>query len=75
MLVTGGNDGIGLETSIGLARRFDDIDVFAVHPGVAASNLGGDMGGFVRWLKGALLISTEAGAQTSLFTKSKLFIT
>jgi retinol dehydrogenase 12 len=49
------------------ARRYDKINAFAVHPGVIASNLGGDIGRFGNWLKNVLLISTEEGAQTSLF--------
>ncbi|MEW6079879.1 MAG: SDR family NAD(P)-dependent oxidoreductase [Thermodesulfobacteriota bacterium] len=49
------------------SRRYEKWPAFAVHPGVVASNLGGDLGGFVHRLKKALFISTEAGAQTSLF--------
>lgn len=49
------------------ARRHKDIEAYAVHPGVVASDLGGEMGGMANWLKRQLLLSTALGAQTSLF--------
>ena len=48
-----------------LQRRYPRLNVFIVHPGVVATNLG--LGGAVsRAIKQHLLIDPEAGAQTSL---------
>ncbi len=50
-----------------LARRCRGLRVHAVHPGVIASELAGSSGGLAGALKRAALLSTRAGAQTSLF--------
>jgi NAD(P)-dependent dehydrogenase (short-subunit alcohol dehydrogenase family) len=49
------------------SRRYEQWPALAVHPGVVASNLGGGLNGWILRLKKALFISTEAGAQTTLF--------
>ena len=53
-----------------LQRRHPDLNVFAVHPGVVASGLGGG-GKFAAWLKRALLITPQDGAQTTLMCASQ----
>ena len=53
-----------------LQRRHPELNVFAVHPGVVASGLGGG-GKFAAWLKRALLITTQDGAQTTLMCASQ----
>jgi NAD(P)-dependent dehydrogenase (short-subunit alcohol dehydrogenase family) len=50
-----------------LSRRHPELRVCAVHPGVIASELAGPSSGLGAALKNALLLSTEAGAQTSLW--------
>ncbi|CAG0954820.1 hypothetical protein MYXO_00422 [Myxococcaceae bacterium] len=50
-----------------LAARHPELCVVAVHPGVVASELGGASRGVGGTVKRALLLSTEAGAQTPLF--------
>jgi retinol dehydrogenase 12 len=48
-------------------KRFKEIEAYAAHPGVVASNLGGEASGFVRkLLRSKIMISTEKGAQTTL---------
>lgn len=49
-----------------LARRHPELTVHAAHPGVVASNLGGDLGRLGKAIRGRLMISTELGAQTPL---------
>lgn len=49
------------------ARRFPALRVHAVHPGVIASELSGTNTGAVGWVKRKMMLSTEAGAQTTLF--------
>jgi NAD(P)-dependent dehydrogenase (short-subunit alcohol dehydrogenase family) len=53
-----------------LQRRHPDLNVFAVHPGVVASGLGRG-GKFAAWLKRALLITPQDGAQTTLMCASQ----
>ena len=50
-----------------LARRFPNLHVYAVHPGVVASELGGVDGGIGGWVKRRTMIPLGQGAQTSLF--------
>ena len=47
-------------------KRYKGINAYAVHPGVVASNLGGEASGFARWVRSKIMISTEEGSQTSL---------
>ena len=50
-----------------LARRHPELAVFIVHPGVVATNLGGDAGGAIAdAVKRRLMIAPEQGAQTAL---------
>ena len=49
-----------------LSERYPGRPVFCVHPGVIASGLAGGSTGVAFALKRALLLSPEAGAQTSL---------
>jgi len=49
-----------------LARRQSELDVFVVHPGIVATNLGGDAGRIGNALKRRLMISPEQGAQMPL---------
>jgi NAD(P)-dependent dehydrogenase (short-subunit alcohol dehydrogenase family) len=49
-----------------LAARHPELCALAVHPGVVASELAGSSRGVGGAIKRALLLSTEAGAQTSL---------
>ena len=53
-----------------LQRRHPQLNVFAVHPGLVASGLGGG-GKLATWLKQALLITPKDGAQTSLMCASQ----
>jgi retinol dehydrogenase-12 len=50
-----------------LQRRYQDLEVYVVHPGVVASRLGGEATGFAAFMKNVLLIDLEAGAQTPLW--------
>jgi NAD(P)-dependent dehydrogenase (short-subunit alcohol dehydrogenase family) len=58
-----GNLWIGAE----LARRSPGLEVAVVHPGVVATNLGGDAGALGNRLKRRIMISPELGAQMPLF--------
>lgn len=49
-----------------LQRRFSDLRVSSAHPGVVATNLGGDAGELGNRLKKLLMIAPELGAQTPL---------
>lgn len=49
-----------------LGERLDGLEVRVVHPGVVATNLGGDVGALGRRLKGMFFISPELGAQMPL---------
>jgi NAD(P)-dependent dehydrogenase (short-subunit alcohol dehydrogenase family) len=49
-----------------LARRHPELEVFVVHPGVIATNLGGDAGAFGNAIKRQVMISPQQGAQTAL---------
>jgi NAD(P)-dependent dehydrogenase (short-subunit alcohol dehydrogenase family) len=57
-----GNLWIGAE----LARRDSALEVAVVHPGVVATNLGGNAGAAGDWLKRRIMISPELGAETPL---------
>jgi dehydrogenase/reductase SDR family protein 12 len=50
-----------------LARRAPELEVAAVHPGVVATGLGGELGGAARRLKEWLMIPPELGAQMPLY--------
>jgi NAD(P)-dependent dehydrogenase (short-subunit alcohol dehydrogenase family) len=58
-----GNLWIGAE----LAKRSPSLEVAVVHPGVVATNLGGDAGALGNRLKRRILISPELGAQMPLY--------
>ena len=58
-----GNLWIGAE----LAKRSPSLEVAVVHPGVVATNLGGDAGALGNFVKRRILISPELGAQMPLF--------
>lgn len=47
------------------------VDVFAVHPGAVASELGAPENAFVQWIKQRIMIPVELGAQTSLYCASQ----
>ena len=49
-----------------LTRRFPELAVYSVHPGVVASQIGGSMGPFVDRLRTRLMLSPELGAQMPL---------
>lgn len=49
-----------------LQRRFPEIEVYSVHPGVIASNLGGEATGFAAKMRDAMLLDVKAGAQMPL---------
>jgi len=49
-----------------LARRRPELEVRVVHPGVVATNLGGDAGSLGNWFKRLVMISPEQGAQMPL---------
>ena len=57
-----GNLWIGAE----LARRSLGLEVAVVHPGVVATNLGGEAGALANRFKQLIMISPELGAQTPL---------
>jgi NAD(P)-dependent dehydrogenase (short-subunit alcohol dehydrogenase family) len=50
-----------------LQRRYPELEVHAVHPGVVASGLGGEASGFSAFMKGVMMLDLEAGAQTPLW--------
>jgi NAD(P)-dependent dehydrogenase (short-subunit alcohol dehydrogenase family) len=50
-----------------LQRRYPDLEVCAVHPGVIASGLGGKATGFAAFMQGIMLLDVERGAQTPLW--------
>ncbi len=50
-----------------LARRRPRLSVWAVHPGVVASELSGSNRGVAGWVKRRMMLSPEQGAQASLF--------
>lgn len=50
-----------------LARRYPRLRVHAVHPGVIASELGGTGSHLVSFIKRALMLSIDQGAETSIF--------
>jgi NAD(P)-dependent dehydrogenase (short-subunit alcohol dehydrogenase family) len=49
-----------------LARRAPELEVRTVHPGVVATNLGGEVSGLGVWIKRQLMIPPELGAQMPL---------
>jgi NAD(P)-dependent dehydrogenase (short-subunit alcohol dehydrogenase family) len=49
-----------------LQRRHPELEVHVAHPGVVASNLGGEVTGFARTIRDMMMIGVEAGAQTPL---------
>lgn len=49
-----------------MARRFESVEPFAVHPGVCATDLGGSMGSVGDRFRASTFISPELGAQMSL---------
>jgi NAD(P)-dependent dehydrogenase (short-subunit alcohol dehydrogenase family) len=49
-----------------LAARRPAFEVRVVHPGVVATNLGGDLGGLGGWLRRRVMIPAELGAQMPL---------
>ncbi len=49
-----------------LVARAPGLEVRVVHPGVVATNLGGDAGAVGDWLKRRIMISPERGAQMPL---------
>ena len=49
-----------------LARRSPGLEVAVVHPGVVATNLGGESGALGRRLKQLVMITPELGAQLPL---------
>ena len=49
-----------------LTRRFPKLCVFVAHPGVVATNLGGNAGALGDRIKARFMISPELGAQTAL---------
>lgn len=57
-----GNFWIGRE----LQRRHPDLNVYIVHPGLVATNLGGYSRGFLNWAKTRLMIHPRDGAQMAL---------
>jgi len=50
-----------------LERRCPELEVYSVHPGVVATNLGGSLGRLGDRLRQRLLLSPELGAQTPLW--------
>lgn len=55
-----------LWVAAGLVRHRPDFEVRVVHPGVVATNLGGDAGSAGNWIKRLVMISPEEGAQMPL---------
>jgi NAD(P)-dependent dehydrogenase (short-subunit alcohol dehydrogenase family) len=49
-----------------LARRAPELEVCTVHPGVVATDLGGDAGAAGNWLKRRIMIPAALGAQMPL---------
>jgi hypothetical protein len=49
-----------------LVRRSRQLSVYVVHPGVVATNLGGDAGALGNRLKRLVMIDAELGAQMPL---------
>lgn len=49
-----------------LQRRHPELEVYLAHPGVVASNLGGESTGLARKIRDVMMIDVEAGAQTPL---------
>ncbi|MEO1027793.1 MAG: SDR family NAD(P)-dependent oxidoreductase [Pseudomonadota bacterium] len=54
-----------------LARRYPQLTVIAVHPGVVATNLEGSSEGLTGAIKRAIMISPEQGAQSSLIAATQ----
>jgi retinol dehydrogenase-12 len=50
-----------------LTRRHPQLQVIAAHPGVVASNLGGQAKGFEAFIKNVMMLDVPAGAQTPLY--------
>ena len=50
-----------------LQRRYPDLEVCAVHPGVIASGLGGKVTGFGAFMQRLMMLDVERGAQTPLW--------
>ena len=49
-----------------LTKRYPDMHIVGVHPGIVASNFVGKKQGFLSWLRSTLLINEKQGAQSSL---------
>jgi NAD(P)-dependent dehydrogenase (short-subunit alcohol dehydrogenase family) len=49
-----------------LRRRRPELSVYVAHPGVVATNLGGEVGALGRRVKGWIMLSPEQGAQMPL---------
>ncbi|MBP46786.1 MAG: SDR family oxidoreductase [Myxococcales bacterium] len=49
-----------------LARRYDDIDVYSLHPGVVATDIWRGVPAPVRWVLKRFMLSNEQGAETTL---------
>lgn len=54
-----------------LSKRYSDLYPIAVHPGVVASGFTGAKTGILAWFRKRLLISEEAGAQSSLIAATQ----
>lgn len=50
-----------------LGRRHPDLEIYVVHPGVIASGLAGPSTGFAGFVRNAMMLNVEAGAQTPLW--------
>jgi NAD(P)-dependent dehydrogenase (short-subunit alcohol dehydrogenase family) len=50
-----------------LGRRHPELEIYVVHPGVIASGLGGASTGFAGFMRNAVMLDLEAGAQTPLW--------
>jgi NAD(P)-dependent dehydrogenase (short-subunit alcohol dehydrogenase family) len=57
------------------AKRYKGIDAYAVHPGGVNSGLGGEVGAIGRWIRKKLGITTELGAQMSLWCATQKNLT
>lgn len=55
-----------------LARRFPELEVRTVHPGVVATSLGGASRGAGGWIRRRLMITPEQGAQMPLICATQL---